>query len=326
MHPKVSIIIPIYKVEKYIERCVQSLMEQSLSDIEYIFVDDGSPDKSMEILRQTIANYPNRSDRIHIITHETNKGLTAARNTGLAIATGEFIAYCDSDDWVHPQMYEALYNAAVKNQADLAYCDFIFAEPTKLTEYKTVDFSADKIKLLSSYIQTTWTVLWNILARKELYTAHSLRSPNEISYCEDFNLAVKLFYFATKIIKVEQPLYYYNQLNSSSIVHNLNRKTELDERWSYLDIIQFFKEQGALDLYHREMCWRILKSKQEWVLNTDTHQEFLRLHPDSHKYIWSCPYINKKLKIMMWCLTHHLPWITYTMIYARNFKENLIRR
>ena len=69
MHPKVSIIIPIYKVEKFIERCVRSLMEQTLDEVEYIFVDDASPDKSMEILRQTIANYPNRSDHIHIITH-----------------------------------------------------------------------------------------------------------------------------------------------------------------------------------------------------------------------------------------------------------------
>lgn len=320
MHPKVSIIIPIYKVEKYIERSVRSLMEQSLRDIEYIFVDDGSPDKSMEILRQTIANYPNRSDHIHIITHETNKGLTAARNTGLAAATGEFIAHCDSDDWVHPQMYETLYNAAVKDQADLVYCDFAFVEPTTITEYKTANYSDDKIALLTSYIQTAWTVLWNILARKELYTAHSLRSPSNISYCEDFNLSVKLFYFATKITKVEQPLYYYNQLNSSSIVHNLNRKAELDERWSYLDIIQFFKEQGVLDLYHREMCWRILKSTQDAAVYYDKYKEFVSLYPPSHKYIWSCPYgLNIKSRIIMTLLAKpYSKWLGVIIIYLRH--------
>lgn len=324
--PKVSIIVPIYKVENYIERNVRSLMEQTLCDIEYIFVDDGSPDRSVEILRQTLADYPERINHVQILTHKVNKGLTAARNTGLAVARGKFIAHCDSDDWVHPQMYETLYKKAMNESADLAYCNFNFVYPAKIVPWNTAKIFTNKQKLLSTYIRSTWTVLWNIIAHRELYEKYNLRSPEGISYCEDFHLAVRLFYYANKIAKVDQPLYYYNQLNNTSIVHNLNRKAESNERWVYLDIIRFFKEKGVLEEYHKEMCWRVLKSKQEAILAINRHNEFLELYPNSHSYIWNCPFINNKLKIMMWCLTHHMSWITYAIIYARNLKEILIRK
>ena len=121
---KVSVIIPIYNVSRFIERCACSLMQQTLNEVEYIFVNDATPDNSMELLRGVIARYPARAAQVKIVEHEHNKGLPAARNTGLAAATGEYIFHCDSDDFVEPEMLEHLYNAAKEKDADIVWCDW----------------------------------------------------------------------------------------------------------------------------------------------------------------------------------------------------------
>lgn len=113
MEYSVSVIIPVYNVGKFIERCARSLMEQTMDNVEYIFVDDASPDNSIQILQKVLADYPNRRDNVRILTHAENKGLPAARNTGLAVATGEYIFHCDSDDFVEPDMLEQLYGKAI---------------------------------------------------------------------------------------------------------------------------------------------------------------------------------------------------------------------
>ena len=111
---RVSIIIPIFKVRNFIERCVCSLFEQTLTAVEYIFGDDASPDDSIDILKACIERYPERKEQVQILVHEQNQGLPAARNTGLAVAKGEYVFHCDSDDFVEPDMYEKLYGGIVK--------------------------------------------------------------------------------------------------------------------------------------------------------------------------------------------------------------------
>lgn len=127
MEYKVSVIIPIYGVEKFIERCVDTLMQQTLKEVEYIFVNDATPDHSMEVLQDVLARYPERKDCVVVATHEINKGLPAARNTGLQMARGEYIFHCDSDDFVEPDMLETLYTEAVRKQADIVWCDWILS-------------------------------------------------------------------------------------------------------------------------------------------------------------------------------------------------------
>lgn len=124
MEYKVSVIIPVYKVEKFIGRCVKSLMEQTLQDVEYIFVDDASPDGSIVILRNVLADYPERSNHVKILTHTENKGLPAARNTGLSVAQGEYIFHCDSDDFVEVNMLEQLYHKVTETDVDIVWCDW----------------------------------------------------------------------------------------------------------------------------------------------------------------------------------------------------------
>ena len=320
MSAKVSVIIPIYKAEEYIGQCAKSLFEQTLQDMEFIFVDDCSPDNCEQILAEILAQYPSRKHQVHYLKHKCNLGSGASRNTGLSFATGEFIGYCDSDDWCHPEMYQIMYNRAKKECADIVFCDFNFAYAKGLIIYRTPSLSIDKTEFLRGYIKNTWTVLWNTIASRKLYEQFSIRFPEDISYCEDFHVTTRLFYYAVKIAKVERPLYYYNQQNSTSIVHNMNRKAEIDEQRTYLEIIAFFKEQGVLDLYHQEMCWRVLKSTQDVAVCYDRYKDFVSLYPPSHKYIWNCPYgLNLKSRIIMTLLAiAPLRWLGISLVFIRH--------
>ncbi len=317
--PKVSVVIPVYNVANYIERCSRSLFEQTLDDMEFIFVDDASPDNSIQILQGVLSHYPQRRKQVHIVHHSSNLGLTAARNSGLKIAIGEFIANCDSDDYVAPNMYKSLYEKAIQEKADVVYCDFFMAYSSHNEYYKTLNNNEDKIVFLKKYLSQSWSVLWNMLISRELLLAHNLHSPQGITYCEDFYLTVRVLFYANKIAKINDALYYYNRANTSSIMHKLSKKDTLDERNTYLDTIEFFAKNGVLTTYQRELSWRILKNKQDLVLNPHQHYEFMNIYPESHKYIMSCPvsFCNRKIKFFMWMLTHHLRWPLLGILYLR---------
>ena len=126
--PKVSVLVPVYGVEKYIERCARSLFEQTMDDIEFIFVDDCTPDHSIEILKSVIEEYrlrfAEKKYEVRIERLPTNSGLAAVRRHGIQLATGDYIINCDSDDWVDVTMYEKMYNKAIEEDADMVVCDY----------------------------------------------------------------------------------------------------------------------------------------------------------------------------------------------------------
>lgn len=313
----VSIIIPIYNSAKYIERCAMSLFEQTLTDIEYIFVDDCSSDNSIGILNKTINCYPNRINQVKIIQLPKNEGASKARSIGLKIATGEYIAYCDSDDWISEHMYELLFKKAEDTEADLVYCDFNMVYSDKIVEYNNLPIKDEKTSFLRTYMTTGWTSLWNMIAKRTLYENYQLDFPTNFTYCEDFYLSVKLMYFAKHIEKVNKCLYYYNRENESSLLHNNKTKAREDELICYNEMIGFFKGQGCLEDYIKELSWKILRCKQDWVLCADKHKWFMETNPETHKYILSCPFINIKIKILMWMLVHKMNVLVKGLLYIR---------
>ena len=159
--------------------------------------------------------------------------------------------------------------------------------------------------------------------RRSLYEEHQLQSPQGVTYCEDFHLIVRLCYFARNVVNVHRPFYHYRQ-QEGSVMHNLNKKTERDEQWVYQDIIRFFKEQGVYKDYRKSMCWRMLKATQELVLDKSDWKAFQEMVPEKKHYIWDCPYINRKLKMNMWCLTHHLSWVSLLMLNLRKLRHGRI--
>src|SRR5574344_2940798 len=161
--PKVSIIIPIYNVEKYIERCARSLFEQTEEDLEFIFVNDVTPDNSIQILNNVIKDYPSRKHQIKILENEKNLGVAETRLKGIMEASGEYIIHCDSDDWVDRDIYRMLYEKAKAEDLDIVWCDFYRTDG--VTNKRDIqNTNTDKVTILK-YILTgkKQSTLWNHL-------------------------------------------------------------------------------------------------------------------------------------------------------------------
>ena len=295
----VSIIVPIYNIEGYIRECVGSILAQTYPDFELILVDDGSPDSCGRICD----DYAKRDNRIKVV-HKVNGGLTSARNAGLEVAKGEWIMHVDGDDWIEPDMIESLIEAAQATGVDLVFGDFTKYGPYA-GYYKLPTWSSDKRESMSKYIAYMMTTIWGSIAKRSLYADHSLKSPEGISYCEDFHLIVRLCHFAKKVVNVHKPFYHY-RYRPTSIMSNMSRKTEADEQWVYQDTIRFFKEQGVYEDYRKVMSWRVLKSTQELLLDPAGHQRFMELFNDGIEFIFSCPFVNRKIMMLAWLLTHNL--------------------
>ena len=316
--PIISIIIPIYNVESCLRCCLDSILAQTSQDWEAILVDDGSKDDCGKICDE----YAAMDSRFRVI-HKENGGLTSARNAGLAIASGEWIMHLDGDDWIAPNMLQQMYDKAVSMDADVVLGDLLFAYPNREEVYATASWNEDKISSLNCYLSSVWTCLCGSMAVRSLYQEYQLQSPQGVTYCEDFHLIVRLCYHARKVVNIHLPFYHYRQ-QEGSVTHNLNKKTERDEQWVYQDIIRFFKEQGVYDDYRKSMCWRMLKATQELVLDKSTWKTFQEMVPEKKHYIWDCPYINRKLKMNMWCLTHHLSWVSLLMLNLRKLRHGRI--
>jgi glycosyltransferase involved in cell wall biosynthesis len=216
MSAQVTIIVPIYNVSRYIERCASSLFEQSLESIEFIFVNDCTTDDSVEILKSIVEKFPTRKSQVKLIEHNCNRGLAAARNTGLRASSGDYIIHIDSDDYVELNMIELLYQQAVWENADIVACDFYldWGKAKKVWKQDFFDSAKEYTKaILSAKLIPS---LWAKLIRRELYFDNDIFGFESIDMGEDYVLATRLCYVAKKISKVHLPLYYYNQMNANA--------------------------------------------------------------------------------------------------------------
>lgn len=206
-----SVIVPVYGVEKYIERCARSLFEQTLDNIEYIFVDDCSPDNSIAILKRIIEDYPCRKSHVRILRHTENKGLPITRQTGMRAATGKWIANCDSDDWVEKEMYEQLVAKGEELNADIAICDFYFdyqsgKQVIRNGFNKRLQDSGNCLERF--FCQVFPISVWNKVLRKSLLDSQGVIWPVD-THGEDMALMLQLLYYVKKISYVPVPYYHY---------------------------------------------------------------------------------------------------------------------
>ena len=218
---KLSLIIPVYGVEKYIERCAVSVFEQTNKDFEVIFVNDCSKDNSKEILLNVIKRYKETPIHVSIIDHEMNKGISATRETGLNAATGEYILYVDSDDYIAPNMVESLVTRANDTDADIVYSDYYELKNGQLI-YKNQSITVtDPLLITASMLRNeiVWTP-WNKIFRKSIATKHNIHWPVNINVGEDLVVMAKLFTYAKKIEYVNQALYIYNRDNVNSYMNS----------------------------------------------------------------------------------------------------------
>ena len=239
--PKVSVIVPIYNVEKYLEKCINSLLSQTLEDIQIILVNDGSKDNSGNIAKEYEKNNKNRI----IYVEKENGGLSDARNYGLKYATSDFIAFLDSDDYIEKNAYEEMYNKAIEENADYVECDFIWEFHNKIRVDKQYPYKNKKEML--SFVRV---VAWNKLIKRQLITDNNLEFPKGLRY-EDIEFTYKLIPFVNKFAYVDKPFIHYVQ-REGSIANVQNERTA--EIFTVLDnVIEFYKENNIYDEYRDEL-------------------------------------------------------------------------
>lgn len=238
--PKVSLIIPVYNVENYIEKCLDSAINQTLKDMEIIIVNDGSKDSSKEKIEKYLKKYPS----IKYLEKE-NGGLSDARNYGMQYATGEYVAFLDSDDYVEKTMYEEMYNVAQKDNADMVECDFIWEYPDKRKEDVGIIYNSKK-----EMIEKARVVAWNKLIKRELIERIGIRFPVGLRY-EDVEFFYKLVPYLDKISFVKKCFIHYVQ-RDNSIANTQNIRTK--EIFKVLDnVITYYKENEFYTEYKEEL-------------------------------------------------------------------------
>lgn len=314
----VSVIVPIYKVEEFISRCVVSLMEQTLSDVEFIFVDDATPDNSMEILQSVIDRYPDRKSQCRILHHEQNKGLPAARNTGLEVALGEYIFHCDSDDYVEKDMLERLYDAVKKNDADIVWCDLYLSfnkneRYMKQPVYKT---PVDALKgMLSGLMKFN---VWNKLIRHSLYTDNKICFPSGYGMGEDMTI-IRLFARAKKVVYVHEAFYHYVQQNSGAFCKTFSEKHLTDIRHNSSLVIEDLKQMfgNALDT---ELAFFKLDVKFPFLISDDSDRYALwkEWYPEANRYIMQNKRLSFRSRLVQWLAWKNQFWavrLYYKLVY-----------
>ena len=215
----VSVVVPVYGVEKRIERCVRSLFEQTYQDLEYIFVDDGTPDKSIDIICSVSKEYPNRQDAITIVHHARNRGLAAARNTGVEHVKGEFLCHVDSDDYLEVNAISLLVGRQLESNADIVTGDAVKHRASGDVLVRAPRFTS-KRKWLTEILSVENTlnhVIWGRLIRLDLYRQNGIRTREGYNQGEDWQVMPQLAYYANNVSEIDSVIYHYDCTNESSM-------------------------------------------------------------------------------------------------------------
>lgn len=251
MNDLISVIVPIYNVEKYLRDCITSIINQSYTNLQIILVNDGSKDNCINICKE----YQKKDNRI-IIIDKSNGGLSDARNAGIKMAKGKFICFIDSDDVVNRYYIEYLYNALISQKAQIAICKFgRFSEIDDLNEkkdrcnkinYNTVNNITACEQIYNKNYYVYCTVVWNKLYRKTLFDKISF--PNGRLHEDEFT-SYKLLYSSSKIVELSNQLYYY-RFSPNSIMNKKINKTKLDVLDALNERLAFFEQHKENKLYN----------------------------------------------------------------------------
>lgn len=325
--PKVSVIVPVYGVEKYIERCARSLFEQTLDDIEYIFINDCTKDKSIDILQIVLNDYPKRKAQVKIIHNESNLGQAGTRTIGMKNATGQYIIHCDSDDWVDVTMYAKLYHKAKETDADVVVCNHyqILKDGKKVpTAYTKIGSPHDWLRKFRG----SWNC-WAKLVRHSLLIEHDIYPFEGLNFSEDRCMMMRAFFYANRIELVEEPLYYYDRTRSDAITkrYKTNINILYQREMVLVKMEEWFKSVG-FDMGENMLHWKWQMSCMYLNMTDPAWDEWLRFLPEtsefaqnqqisSHiKYCYRCACDGKLLPIKLY----------YTILNTKIGLKSLIKK
>jgi glycosyltransferase involved in cell wall biosynthesis len=268
--PKVSVIVPVYKAERYLRKCVDSLLGQIFTDFEILLIDDGSPDCSGKICD----GYAAHDVRVRVI-HQPNSGVSVARQHGLKQAIGEYVIHADPDDWVEPDMLQSLYEKAIEEDADMVICDFFVNYPHRQDYMKQEPSNLNHQTVLRNLFQHLHGSCWNKLIRRSCYDKYQIAFDPELSFCEDLYCNASLLIFPLKVSYLPKAFYHYEQTtNPNSLAYSYSKKSffydvKLREKFCAL-----LHGTAVYDICERRMCFLIVSRAYEG--NVFSSREFRR--------------------------------------------------
>lgn len=299
-------------------RCAESLFGQTLKEgVEFIFIDDASPDGSLDVLRTAMARHPERKGQTRIITHPGNKGLPASRNTGLDAATGEYVFHCDSDDFVEPDMLESLYATAARHDADAVWCDYYLSYPRNERYMAQPKYATADEALGGMLCGKMKYNVWNKLVRRKLYTENHIRFPSGHAMGEDMTM-IRLFAFARKTVYLPRAFYHYVQFNASSMTRELTPAHLAALRLNTEGIISFIKSRygGRRDLEVYSFCllmkWPFLVSDKRRM-----YKLWKEWFPEANACIWQDKQVSRRIRFVEWCASKGwfaVVWLHYWVV------------
>lgn len=320
---KISIIIPIYKCEKYIERCARSLMEQTmLDDIEFIFINDCTPDNSMKILYKIISEYPHRQTQIRILENKVNLGISQTRKIAVYEAKGEYIAWCDSDDWMEKDMIENMYNATNKGKIDIIICNYIL-------HYKNYDKKVimNKTSTPQECIYNLWKgyylpgSLCQQLHKKELINK-SIGNLINTNYGEDIYTIISMLYYAQNIAYIDEYYYHYDKMNELSLLHNTNYSYQswLFQKENIDKISNLLYSNNGYKKYHVAVNALKHSTKNHFKSAFKNIHSFYHTYKECYKDFNIYSFTPKQQRLKSY-LIHNI-YFLYWLYYQKEWKQN----
>ncbi len=291
--PLISIIIPVYNVEKYLRECLDSVLAQTYKNLEVILIDDGSPDSCGKICDE----YAAKDNRIKVI-HQTNQGVSAARNVGLDAARGEYIGFVDSDDYIQPDMYEYLYQLISKDNADIAMCNVIQTDTFKSTSPIQENYRLIKNKDLFDY--SDWMYLVNKLFKNTIFKNLSFQmgaSAGEDSYIM-FHIIKNI-----SLVALGKESKYYYRPNSSSATH-VWRTSHLKELRFFEEWLEYAKEENLTEFYHNELRRRnyhIVRWLSQLSDNPLPNKDVINQLTSYIRKNWRTSFLDSKIDLKIKC-------------------------
>lgn len=245
--PAVSVTVPVYNTSRHLRRCLDSLAAQTLAEIEFVVVDDGSTDDSGVICDE----YAARDARFRVI-HKANGGLASARQAGLEAARGEYVIPCDSDDWVEPEMYATLHAAAKTHDADIAACAYIAEYPGGKSAAVLLPPADEGIMPVSRFLRAIAGRTWTKLVRRSLYARGAVAYDPAVSMSEDIMMSLKLARTCPRIVYINAPLYHYRrERGGASYTNRLSMKHVRQMELTYRYLCDNFTGDADEDLRYR---------------------------------------------------------------------------
>jgi glycosyltransferase involved in cell wall biosynthesis len=289
--PIISIVIPIYNQEKYLRKCLDSIVAQTFRDFEVILVDDGSTDASAEICKE----YAQRDNRFAYF-HKENGGVSAARQFGHDHVRGEYSIHCDPDDWVEPDWLEALHTEAVHTNADITICDFYREYKDRSQIIRQQVEASDPKAVRRAMFGHIHGSCWNKLIKTACYKRNNVNFPKDINYLEDLSFIVRLLNFCSVVSYVNKPLYHYF-MNPQSITHSYTKGGIANFIRVSAHVRALIDDEVILKNYDDNQAYSMLW--YAWNCSDMSSSEFKQF---SKAYRWrllSVKVVNKKRKLFL---------------------------